>query len=564
MPELSLPFDSIAGDEREYPAEQFVRYLAPLINPGIHTDPDTLKVEAVEGMTVQVNTGYAWINGYVYDLYDVPLPVTLSNAHNTLDRIDRIVLRLDLSLPERSIRVRVEEGEPASNPIPPTLTRDDNVYEFSLAQVRVVGGRSFIESTDITDERGDDELCPLVSSDILPSIDDALQGVIDKLDNLKITSDEGIFHSYNAAVPIYRDTNGDRWDCSDEDSDNIYVAGVNGNNVFLTAIRKSTMTQLWRVSLMGTSRPPIALRILEVGNKIAVLTQDSSSGDGYTYRVFVRNKTNGSSSGSINDGTTIVSLGSDENDNLYIGRVGDSNQLACYSVSGNSPVLSWQATTGSSYYSVHAISRKTQFMPSGFIYVLLGYGGSSNVFAAKFSLSSRSTVWETQISSNQFGVSIFFSSPNATSSNFRIYCTVGASGSVSTNLGPFPDIVSVGTLNILTDSGVLHDSEWVDFGAYRFSIERQATNRVFIRNDDGNTVLFYNNSNNGLVSIDPVGDNLASIPSKPQHRYGSGTSTRPRVGLANLFSPDGKSMLHINENGSIWRYFNIGYNQRIE
>ena len=182
MPEFSLPFDSIASDEREYPAEQFVQYLKPLINTGILTDPDTLKVEASEGMTVQVQTGYAWIEGYVYSLYDVPLPVTLAGADNTLDRIDRIVLRLDLSLSARSIEVKVLQGEPANNPVPPALTRDANTYELSLAQVRVVGGRSFIEAADITDERGDTELCPVVSSNILPSINDALQVVIDMVE----------------------------------------------------------------------------------------------------------------------------------------------------------------------------------------------------------------------------------------------------------------------------------------------------------------------------------------------------------------------------------------------
>ncbi|MET3504934.1 hypothetical protein [Halalkalibacter oceani] len=182
MPEFSLPFDSIASDEREYPAEQFVQYLKPLINTGILTDPDTLKVEAREGMTVQVQTGYAWIEGYVYSLYDVPLPVTLAGADNSLDRIDRIVLRLDLSLSARSIEVRVLQGEPAANPVPPALTREGNIYELSLAQVRVVGGRSFIDDSDIMDERGDKELCPLVSSNILPSITDALQIVIDRLD----------------------------------------------------------------------------------------------------------------------------------------------------------------------------------------------------------------------------------------------------------------------------------------------------------------------------------------------------------------------------------------------
>ena len=182
MPEFSLPFDSIAGDEREYPAEQFVQYLKPLVNTGIHTDPDTLKVEHVNGMTVQVNTGYAWIEGYVYSLYDVPLQLTLEQEQGSLDRIDRIVVRLDLTLPIRSINVKILKGEPSSNPEPPALTRDANVYELSLAQVRVIAGQNFIDPANIIDERGDEELCPWITSNILPDVTDALQDVIDMVE----------------------------------------------------------------------------------------------------------------------------------------------------------------------------------------------------------------------------------------------------------------------------------------------------------------------------------------------------------------------------------------------
>src|SRR5690606_14913221 len=52
-----------------------------------------------------------------------------------------------------------------------------NVYEISLAQVRIRGGQTFISPSDIIDERGDEDICPWARSKVLPHID--AQDVID-------------------------------------------------------------------------------------------------------------------------------------------------------------------------------------------------------------------------------------------------------------------------------------------------------------------------------------------------------------------------------------------------
>ncbi|MDT2240917.1 hypothetical protein P7H22_11890 [Paenibacillus larvae] len=44
----------------------------------------------------------------------------------------------------------LKKGTPTS-PSPPALTRNDNVFEISLAQVKIVKG-NFIEAYQITDE----------------------------------------------------------------------------------------------------------------------------------------------------------------------------------------------------------------------------------------------------------------------------------------------------------------------------------------------------------------------------------------------------------------------------
>ncbi len=79
-----------------------------------------------------------------------------------LPRIDRVVLRLDTSLQTRRIAIATLAGEPAAVPVAPELTRSGNIYELSLAQVRIGANVLSISAADITDERGDAELCGVV------------------------------------------------------------------------------------------------------------------------------------------------------------------------------------------------------------------------------------------------------------------------------------------------------------------------------------------------------------------------------------------------------------------
>jgi len=102
-------------------------------------------------MSVIVKSGEGWINGYWYQNTE-DLVKTLSAADPDNDRIDRIVLRLDTTT-ELEITAEVLEGTPAGEPIAPTLTQTDAIYEISLAQVLVGAAVTSIADADITDER---------------------------------------------------------------------------------------------------------------------------------------------------------------------------------------------------------------------------------------------------------------------------------------------------------------------------------------------------------------------------------------------------------------------------
>lgn len=114
-------------------------------------------------MRTYVTPGKAIIQGY---LYENTSNLYLEHAlpEPTLDRIDRIVLRLDKRNQSRYIRLFVKQGTPDENPVPPDLQRDDFIYELSLAQIRVRANTSTLNPADLIDERLDENLCGLVHS----------------------------------------------------------------------------------------------------------------------------------------------------------------------------------------------------------------------------------------------------------------------------------------------------------------------------------------------------------------------------------------------------------------
>lgn len=164
MPEKSGFFDSTADDMREYPARDFAEYFARFVTNGVFNGGQYLNPTASgQDANISLSPGYAWINGYVYSIYDSPLVLPIEPAA-ALDRIDRIVLRLDTSTPVRSIRALVVQGLPASNPVPPSLVRSGNIYDLSIAQVRVPANSTIITQANITDERLNQDVCGLVNS----------------------------------------------------------------------------------------------------------------------------------------------------------------------------------------------------------------------------------------------------------------------------------------------------------------------------------------------------------------------------------------------------------------
>ena len=149
MAEYFRFFDSTENDVREYTAAEFSEYFSKFLSDGVYTENGEmgLKVTTVNGFNIRVSPGYAFIRGYMYK-NDADIEFTLEPPDVILDRIDRVVLKLDVI--NRTMNIQLKKGTMGSNPMPPPLIDDASVKELPIAQIRVNHGAS---SGIIKDER---------------------------------------------------------------------------------------------------------------------------------------------------------------------------------------------------------------------------------------------------------------------------------------------------------------------------------------------------------------------------------------------------------------------------
>ena len=149
--------NSINGD-RKYKAEDFAQFFSTFIGNGIFVKPsDCLQILAVSNSTnVIVRPGKAWVNGY-YLINDEDYTLQISAGDALLNRIDRVVIRLDFI--QRKMSVEVKQGALSASPVAPTLKRDADAYELALADIYVAKGALTITQASITDTRLNNNLC---------------------------------------------------------------------------------------------------------------------------------------------------------------------------------------------------------------------------------------------------------------------------------------------------------------------------------------------------------------------------------------------------------------------
>lgn len=222
--------------DRKYNANDYNSNLNAIISNGVLRSGDNdLKVTASGGMGLNINIGRAWIKGHWYINDTVFTDFTVPTAPvGDRSRIDRVVLRLNETKEVRDIYLVYLTGEVAQNPTPPTLTRDEYIYDIALADIKVHPLITSISQNDIADMRADKDVCgwvttPIGYDDYFEALDSAFHDWFKELRNeLAVTT---LFKEYKFHKTLESQTNIlifniPQYDPSGVDIVKIYVNGI--------------------------------------------------------------------------------------------------------------------------------------------------------------------------------------------------------------------------------------------------------------------------------------------------------------------------------------------------
>lgn len=143
-----------------YSAEDVATYLCTRTS-GIYSKETNFAVSNTGTRQITVAPGLAWIN--YDDFKGVSVcsreenVLTVPEADNTLNRVDRVVLQFDTS--ENITAIKLKTGTPAVAAQPPDILQNHNQYELGLCTISVPAGSTAVTAADITDTRADETVC---------------------------------------------------------------------------------------------------------------------------------------------------------------------------------------------------------------------------------------------------------------------------------------------------------------------------------------------------------------------------------------------------------------------
>lgn len=169
---MGIPFDSrlVEGDDGSFYEDRTVfsadiaHYFGYLSTDGICLDlgetlGDQLKVEAGTGSNVILNPGTVKIQGRMGWITEAE--TVQAAAGSSQPRYDTAVVELNLNVAVRGFTFKLIQGTPAASPTPPTLTRNENVWQLGLANI--YRAANSISLGTITDTREDEDRCGISS-----------------------------------------------------------------------------------------------------------------------------------------------------------------------------------------------------------------------------------------------------------------------------------------------------------------------------------------------------------------------------------------------------------------
>ena len=143
-----------------YSAEDVATYLCTRTS-GVYSKETNFAVSITGTRQITVAPGLAWIN--YDDFQGVSVcsreenVLTVPEADNTLNRVDRVVLQFDTS--ENITAIKLKTGTPAVAAQPPDILQNHNQYELGLCTISVPAGSTAVTVADIYDTRADETVC---------------------------------------------------------------------------------------------------------------------------------------------------------------------------------------------------------------------------------------------------------------------------------------------------------------------------------------------------------------------------------------------------------------------
>ena len=152
---ITYPLDGVT-----YSAEDVATYLCTRTS-GVYAKDSNFAVSITGTRQITIAPGLAWINYDDFKGVSVcsreDTVLTVPDADNTLNRVDRVVLQFDTS--SNLTAIRLKTGTPAVAAQPPDILQNHNQYELGLCTVSVPAGSSVVTTADITDTRADEDVC---------------------------------------------------------------------------------------------------------------------------------------------------------------------------------------------------------------------------------------------------------------------------------------------------------------------------------------------------------------------------------------------------------------------
>ena len=152
---ITYPLDGVT-----YSAEDVATYLCTRTS-GVYAKDSNFAVSITGTRQITIAPGLAWINYDDFKGVSVcsreDTVLTVPDADNTLNRVDRVVLQFDTS--SNLTAIRLKTGTPAVAAQPPDILQNHNQYELGLCTISVPAGSAAVTAADITDTRADEAVC---------------------------------------------------------------------------------------------------------------------------------------------------------------------------------------------------------------------------------------------------------------------------------------------------------------------------------------------------------------------------------------------------------------------